>query len=286
MLIKLYLYVVFGGGPSGCHESLGRFLDCSPLRRVLLLVDFEWLEMSTLLSSGSGESRRFLRGANDSRSTSSSSLLDDMLAESEFVTAWTPFFTIRLLELCELMPEKLVSDEKEENEVLTGFFAFGAGSREGAGISGLEHFVGEGISTASRTLTLVGVDLRDDRTDVRPELSGGKFCRSPIPAVCFLGDLLVGVERPDSPSSSTGVCSRNLLGEVEMSLRGRPRPRFTVPVPCCAFFLSAGACVGRFAGDVVRSRVLARDEFEGATTISSSSSWRGMRFFGIVNDLK
>jgi hypothetical protein len=51
-----------------------------------------------------------------------------MLAESEFVTAWTPFLTIRLLELCELMPERLVSEEKEENEVLTGFFAFGAGS--------------------------------------------------------------------------------------------------------------------------------------------------------------
>jgi hypothetical protein len=133
---------------------------------------------------------------------------------------------------------------------------------------------------------LVGVDLSDDRTEVRPELSGGRFCRSSIPAVCFLGDFLVGVERPDSPSSSSGVARRNLLGEVGMSLRGRPRPRFTVLVPCCALLLSAGACVGRFAGDVVLSRVLARDEFEGVTTISSSSSWRGMRFFGIVNDLK
>lgn len=50
-----------------------------------------------------------------------------MLAESEFVTACTPFLTILLLELCELMPEKLVSDEKEENEVLAGFFDFSAG---------------------------------------------------------------------------------------------------------------------------------------------------------------
>ena len=133
---------------------------------------------------------------------------------------------------------------------------------------------------------MVGVDLRDDRTDVRPELSGGRFCMSSIPAVCFLGDLLVGVERPDSSSCSSGVACRNLLGEVEMSLRGRPRPRFTLPVPSCTFFLSADACVGRFAGDVVLSRVLALDEFEGATMISSSSSWRGMRFFGIVNDLK
>jgi hypothetical protein len=132
----------------------------------------------------------------------------------------------------------------------------------------------------------VGVDLRDDRTDVRPELSGGRFCRSSIPVVCFLGDLLVGVERPDSSSSSSGVASRNLLGEVEMSLRGRPRPRFTMLVPCCALFLSAEACVGRFAGDSVLSRVVALDVLESATMISSSSSWRGMRFFGIVNDLK
>lgn len=102
----------------------------------------------------------------------------------------------------------------------------------------------------------------------------------------FLGDLLVGVERPDSSSSNSGVCNRNLLGEVEMSLRGRPRPRFTVLVPFCEFLLSAEACVGRLAGDSVLSRVLARDEFDEATMISSSSSWRGMRFFGIVNDLK
>jgi len=284
MLTKLYLYVVFGGGPNGCHESFGRFFACSPLRRVLLLVGFEWLEISFLLSSTGGDSRRFLRGANDCRSTSSSSLLDDMLAESEFVTAWTPFLTIRLLELCELMPEKLVSDEKEENDVLTGFFGLGTGIWEGAGISGLERFAGDGISTASTTRTSVGVDLREDRTDVRPELSGGTFCKSPILTICFLGDLLVGVECPDSSSSSSGVCCRNLLGDVEISLRGRPRPRFTVLVPCCGFFLSA--CVGLFAGDSVLSRVLARDEFEDATTISSSSSCRGMRFFGIVNDLK
>ena len=153
-------------------------------------------------------------------------------------------------------------------------------------MSGLERFAGEGISTASRTRTLVGVDLSDDRTEVSPELSGGRFCRPSIPAVCFLGDLFVGVERPDSSSSSSGVCSRNLLGEVEMSLRGRPRPRFTLSVPFCELFCSIGAFVGRFAGDSVLSRVLALDELEGATTISSSSSWRGMRFLGIVNDLK
>ncbi len=131
------------------------------------------------------------------------------------------------------------------------------------------------------------MDLRDDRTDVRPELSGGRFCRSSIPGVCFLGDLLVGVERPDPSSSSIGVASRNLLGEVEISLRGRPRPRFTVLVPCCVLLLSAEACVARFAGDNVLSRVLALDAvLEGATMISSSSSWRGMRFLGIVKDLK
>lgn len=50
-----------------------------------------------------------------------------MLAESELVTAGMPFLTIRLLELCELMPDMLVSDEKEENEALTGFFGFDAG---------------------------------------------------------------------------------------------------------------------------------------------------------------
>ena len=128
--------------------------------------------------------------------------------------------------------------------------------------------------------------MRDDRTDVRPELSGGRFCKSSIPAVFFLGDFLVGVERPDSSSSNSGVCNRNLLGEAEMSLRGRPRPRFTVLVPFCEFFLSVDACEGRFAGDSVLSRVLARDEFDEATMISSSSSWRGMRFLGIVNVLK
>jgi hypothetical protein len=130
------------------------------------------------------------------------------------------------------------------------------------------------------------VDFRDDRTDVRPELSGGMLCESSIPVICFLGDLRVGVECPDSSSSSSGVCCRNLLGEVEMSLRGRPRPRFTVLIPFCEFVLSDDTCAGRFAGDSVLSRVLARDEFEDATTISSSSSCRGMRFFGIVNDLK
>ena len=205
---------------------------------MLLLVGFEWLELSFLLSLIGGDSRRFLRGANDSRSTSSSSLLDDMLAESEFVTAWTPFLTIRLLELCELMPEKLVSDEKEENDVFTGFFGLDAGIWEGAGISGSERFAGDGISTASTTRISVGVDLRDDRTDVRPELSDGTVCELSIPAICFLGDLRVGVERPLSSSSNSGVCCRNLHGEVEMSLRGLPRPRFTTLVPFCECFLS------------------------------------------------
>ena len=97
---------------------------------MLLRVGFERAETSFLLSvsAGGGVSRRFLRGANDSRSTSSSSLLDDILAESELVTAAMPFLMIRLLELCELMPDMLVSEEKEENEVLTGFFAFDAGN--------------------------------------------------------------------------------------------------------------------------------------------------------------
>jgi len=129
MLARLYLYLVVGGGLGGRHESLAVFFACSPLNRVLLLVGFEWLDMSILLSLSAigGESRRFFRGAIASKSRSSSSLLDDMLAESEFVTAWTPFLTIRLLELWELIPDILVSDEKEENEVLAGFFGFGAG---------------------------------------------------------------------------------------------------------------------------------------------------------------
>jgi hypothetical protein len=129
MLTKLYLYLVVGEGLSGRHKSFAFFLACSPLRRVLLLVGFEWLDMSLLLSLSAegGLSRRFFRGAKSAMSTSSSSLLDDMLAESELVTAWTPFLTIRLLELCELMPDMLVSDENEENEVLIGFFGFGAG---------------------------------------------------------------------------------------------------------------------------------------------------------------
>ena len=86
--------------------------------------------MSFLLSvsAGCGVSRHFLRGAKDSKSASSSSLLDDMLAESELVTAGMTFLMMRLLELCELMPDMLVSEEKEENEVLTGFFAFDAGN--------------------------------------------------------------------------------------------------------------------------------------------------------------
>lgn len=127
--------------------------------------------------------------------------------------------------------------------------------------------------------------MRDDRTEVRPELSGGKSGIPSIPAMCFLGDRRVGVECPDSSCSSSGVPCRNLLGDVEMSLRGRPRARFTLLVPFCSSLLG-DTCPGRFAGDSVLSRVFARDELEEATIISSSSSCCGMRFFGIVNDLK
>jgi hypothetical protein len=272
-LAKLYLYLAVGGGLGGRHESFARFFAFPSLKRVLLLVDFDWPELSFLLSLSTtgGLSRRFFRGAKSAMSTSSSSLLDDMLAESELVTAGMPFLTTRLLELCELMPDMLVSDEKDENEVLTGFFGLGAGICDGAGIDGLERLAGDGISTASTTRTLVGVDFKDDRTGVRPELSGGIFCASSISAKCFLGDFRVGVECPDSSISSSGVCSRNLLGEVEMSLRGRPRPRFTVLTPFCDLF-PGDACAEPFAGDSVLSRVLARDELEDATIISSSSS--------------
>jgi hypothetical protein len=284
MLSKLCLYLFVGGGLKGRHDSFTRFFVCSSLRRVLLLVAFALLGASSLLSlSGTGGvSLRFLRGAKDSKSTSSSSLLDDdMLAESEFVTAWTPFFTIRLLELWELIPVRV---EKELNEVLTVFFGSCAGIWDGAGIQGLECFAGEGISTASTVRDLVGVDLREDLTEVRPELSGGASCNPSMPAICFLGDRRVGVEFPDVSCSSIGVSNRNLLGEAEISLRGRPRPRFTVLVSFwCSFCGDTGA--RRFAGDSVLSRVFARDELEEATMISSSSSCRGMRFFGIVNGL-
>jgi hypothetical protein len=230
MLSKLCLYTFVGGGLKGRHDSFTRFFACPSLKRVLLLVGFELFGRSSLLSlSGTGGvSLRFLRGAKDSKSTSSSSLLeDDMLAESEFVTAWTPFFTIRLLELCELMP---VRDENELNEVSTVFFDSRAGIWDGAGIEGLECFAGEGISTASRVRDLVGVDFREDLTEVRPELSCGASRTSSMPAICFLGDRRVRVEFPDLSCSSSGVSTRNLPVEVGICLRGRPRPRFTVLV--------------------------------------------------------
>lgn len=110
-----------GGGDSGLHDSLARCLIFSFSNRLLALVGFELVDTLEPLSvSGpGGVSLRFLRGANESKSASSSSLLaEDILAESEFVTAGIPFFTMRLLELCELMPDMLVSVEKDENEVL------------------------------------------------------------------------------------------------------------------------------------------------------------------------
>lgn len=137
---------------------------------------------------------------------------------------------------------------------------------------------GEGISTASTVRTFVGVAFRDELTEVIPELSGGASCCPSMAYICLLGDLRVGVEFPDSSCSSSGVSSRNLLGEAEMSLRGRPRPRFTILMPFWCFLSGdTGAC--RFVGENVLSRVFARDELEEATTISSSSSWHGMRFF-------
>jgi hypothetical protein len=270
MLSRLCLYFGFGGGLNGRHESLTRVSACPPLNRVLLLVDFELLGTSRPLtpSPAGGEILRFLRGPRESRSISSSSLLvDDTLAESEFVTAWTPFFTIRLLELCEL--------GNEENDVFAILRDSDAGIWDRAGIEGPDRLTGEGISTASRIRDLVDVDIKEDLTEVRPELSGGTSCISSIPPVCFLDDLRVDVECPDLSGSSPGVSSRPSLGEVEHPLRGRPRPRFTVLVSsrCCS---CGDTGTRRFAGDNVLSRVFAPDGFEETTIISSSSLCRGM----------
>lgn len=284
MLDKLCLYVVVGGGLSGRHASFSRFLTLSSPTRVLLRVG---LDLLTAASSG-GVSFCLLRGPNESISTSSSSLLDeDMLAESEFVTAGTPFFMIRRLELCELMLVRVV---KEEKEVLTGFLDSGAGISLCAGRDGLRCFLGEGISTALRCRTLVGVVFRGDCTEVKPELSGGASCSPSIAAMCLLGDLRVGVgvEVLDPFRSSGSVFIWSLLGEIVASLRGRPRPRFGLEVSfgVCSRSEGDGRDDSFFTGERVRSSVLARDEVEEATIISSSSSCRGMRFLGIVNGLK
>lgn len=128
MLSKLCLYDVVGGGLGGFQELLVRNLESCLFDRVLLLVGFVDAAVAGLpaFSKPVGVSLRCLRGAKDSKSASSSSLLDeDMLAESEFVTAGTPFLTIRLLELCELTPERLVRVEKEEKDILAAV-AFGS----------------------------------------------------------------------------------------------------------------------------------------------------------------
>lgn len=162
------MYLVVGGGLKGRHDSLAFFLPFSSPRRVLLLVGFG---TSTFSGTG-GVSLRFLRGANESRSASSSSLLEeDMLAESELVTAGIPFLTMRLLELCELIPEKLV--RVEQNDVLTAVLVSGAGARVGAGMRGLAGSADEGISTASRARILDGLSFNEDWTEVKPELAGG-----------------------------------------------------------------------------------------------------------------
>jgi len=80
---------------------------------------------------------------------------------------------------------------------------------------------------------------------------------------------------------------RSLLGDVGSSLRGRPRPRFTKGIPlccCCCLRGDAEACL--FTGEYDLSRVLARDELEATTTISSSSSCRGIWVLGIVKGAK
>jgi hypothetical protein len=103
----------------------------------------------------------------------------------------------------------------------------------------------------------------------------------------FLGDRRVGVEFPECSSSRNCVSMRSLLGEVGSSLRGRPRPRFTgeIPLRCCSCL--RGDCeVCLFTGEGDLSRVFARDGLEEATTISSSSSCRGMWFFGMVKGVK
>jgi hypothetical protein len=94
-----------------------------------------------------------------------------MLAESELVTAGIPFLTMRLLELCELIPEKLV--RVEQNDVLTAVLVSGAGARVGAGMRGLAGSADEGISTASRARILDGLSFNEDWTEVKPELAGG-----------------------------------------------------------------------------------------------------------------
>jgi hypothetical protein len=85
-----------------------------------------------------------------------------MLAESEFVTAGTPFLIMRLLELCELIPEKLV--RVEQNDVLAATFASATGTRIGAVMRGLEGggTADEGISTASRDRILDGLSFNED----------------------------------------------------------------------------------------------------------------------------
>lgn len=98
-------------------------------------------------------------------------------------------------------------------------------------MNGLECRDGEGISTASRTRTLVGDVFSDDAIEVTPELCGGASCDPFIPAMSFLGDLRVGVDLPDSSWSRSGVLNRSLLGDAESVLGGRPRPRFTLLLP-------------------------------------------------------
>lgn len=184
----------------------------------------------------------------------------------------------------------LVRVVKEEKEVLTGFLDSGAGISLCAGRDGLRCFLGEGISTALRCRTLVGVVFRGDCTEVKPELSGGASCSPSIAAMCLLGDLRVGVgvEVLDPFRSSGSVFIWSLLGEIVASLRGRPRPRFGLEVSfgVCSRSEGDGRDDSFFTGERVRSSVLARDEVEEATIISSSSSCRGMRFLGIVNGLK
>jgi len=162
MLSRLCLYFVVWGGLKGRHDSLAFFLTISSPKRVLLLVGFE-LTGTSAFSGAGGVSLRFLRGANESRSASSSSLLEeDMLAESEFVTLGTPFLMMRLLELCELNPDVLVRVENDENDVLAASFLSSAGARACACRRGLEGTADEGIATASSVRALDGLSFSDD----------------------------------------------------------------------------------------------------------------------------
>jgi hypothetical protein len=95
---------------------LSRVLSSDILALRLAGLSMVGVGMAFVTFSSGGESFRLLRGLMRVTTSGNSSLLVlSSLPESELVTAYMPFFTIRLLELCEVVgtEERVETDEKD-----------------------------------------------------------------------------------------------------------------------------------------------------------------------------